>query len=258
MPSFRFQETELYYEQAGRGPGMLLLHGLGNDVRIWEGLIPLLSQRFTVTALDLRGSGRSSKPDAPFTLKEMAADVAAILPVLGADPISILGFSMGGTIALELATSCAERIDRLVLVSTPPSWAGPFPPPEAIRKLFSNTVVTTELLAEVYELIFGSDFKQRHTVQEYIEFRLHDPMPQPLESYLHQLHALEGHPLNSKIDRIAVPTLVVTGAEDQVLPPKNSAWLAETIPGSKLELLPRVGHMVPLETPALLADSILK
>ncbi len=256
MPLFHHQEIELHYEQAGRGPGMLLLHGLGNDVRIWEGLIPLLSPHFTLTALDLRGSGRSSKPTAPFTLKEMAGDVAAVLPQLGADPVTLLGFSMGGTIALELATSCPERIARLILVSTPPSWAGPFPPPDAIQKLFSNTVVTPELLAQVYELIFGSDFKRQHTVQEYIDFRLHDPAPQPLESYLHQLHALEQHPFNREIGRITTPTLVIAGTEDQVLPPQNSEWLAATIPGSQLRLLPGVGHMVPLEAPGLLAESI--
>jgi pimeloyl-ACP methyl ester carboxylesterase len=164
---------------------------------------------------------------------------------------------MGGAVALELALSRPELVKGLVLVSTLPSWNGPFPPSDAVKKLFGQTEMTRELLARVYDAVFGSEYKEKVSADEYVDYRLNDEYPQPLSSYLNQLGALEKFNLADSISTISARTLIVAGSEDRVVPPQNALWMAERIPRSEMEIFKGAGHMLPIEMPGRLAAKIL-
>ena len=103
----------------------------------------------------------------------------------------VLGFSMGGCVAMQLALDRPELVRRLVLVSTLPSWRGPYPPCEALNRLFHRTDVCEELLVEVYEVAFGKSYRKRAPAKDYVAERMNDEFPQTVDSYLGQLAALE-------------------------------------------------------------------
>lgn len=256
VPYIRSNGIRLYYETCGRGPQMLLIHGLGNDLREWQPLTRRLKGDFTLISCDMRGSGRSDKPDGPYSIEVMADDVAGLLERVAEPPVDIVGFSMGGCVALELALGRQELVRRLVLVSTIPSWHGPYPPSEKVKTLFRRTDVSEALLIEVYETIFGARYRDTVSPKEYVAERMGDEFPQPVEAYLGQLAALESFDVRDRVNAISAETLVVVGAEDRVLPPENSRWLAERIPNARLESVEGAGHMVPIETPDELAALI--
>src|SRR3712207_194537 len=118
MSIARINGIDLYYEETGSGPPLLLIAGLGGNTLGWVMLLPALAQHFRVIAFDNRGAGRSSAPPGPYTTRQMADDAAALLAHLGIERAHVLGLSLGGMIAQELALAHAERVDRLVLYAT--------------------------------------------------------------------------------------------------------------------------------------------
>jgi 3-oxoadipate enol-lactonase len=118
MPTARLNGITMYYEQHGAGEPLLLINGLGADITLLAPLIAWFARSFRVVAFDNRGAGRSDKPEAPYTIGLMAQDTVALMDALSLEQVTVLGISMGGRIALELALSCPDRVGRLVLVST--------------------------------------------------------------------------------------------------------------------------------------------
>ncbi len=125
MPWASVNGIELYYEEHGSGPALLLVPGLGADTRLFGGVIGLLAATCHVIAFDPRGGGRSDKPPGPYTIEQMADDAEGLLDVLRIERAVVVGYSMGGRIALSLALDHATRVRRLVLAATsactPPS-----------------------------------------------------------------------------------------------------------------------------------------
>lgn len=257
MPYITCGDIKIYFERTGRGPTLVLIHGLGGDVRLWAPIINKLKNNFTLLAFDMRGSGKSAKPEEAYTVEQMANDAASFIGQICGKAVCVLGSSMGGVVAMELAIRRPELVEKLVLVSTLPSWHGPFPPTEDTQSLFRRTDVSPELLAAVFERIFGSKYKKKNSAKDYIDFRLSDDNPQPLYAYLNQLDAMETYGLNKNICSISVPTLIVAGNEDKVVPPQNASWLKENIPGARLKIFEGGGHMIPVEMPEQLAAEIL-
>ena len=124
MPTARVNGITMYYEQHGAGELLLLINGLGADITLLAPIIAWFERSFRVVAFDNRGAGRTDKPDAPYTIELMAQDTAALMDVLSQERADVLGVSMGGRIALELALSCPDRVGRLVLVSTSAAGRG--------------------------------------------------------------------------------------------------------------------------------------
>ena len=257
MPSINANGIDIYYEKHGRGPEMLLIHGLGNDSREWGPLIGELEHELTLISYDMRGSGRSDKPKGPYTMEGMARDAAGLLEAVARPPVDVLGFSMGGCVAMQLALDRPELVRRLVLVSTLPSWRGPYPPCEALNRLFHRTDVCEELLVEVYEVAFGKSYRKRAPAKDYVAERMNDEFPQTVDSYLGQLAALESFDVRERVDSISAVTLIVAGDDDHVVPLNNSRWLHDKINNSRLEIIKGAGHMIPFEMPRELATLVL-
>ncbi|HEV7640404.1 MAG TPA: alpha/beta fold hydrolase [Gaiellaceae bacterium] len=234
------------WEERGDGPALLLIQGLGYGRWSWEQVVPALAERYRVLWFDNRGIGDSDKPEGPYTAKLMAADALQVLDEAGVDRAHVLGASLGGMIAQELAAGTPERVDNLVLCCTTPGGAAAVPMPEVTVKLFAEapTLAPEVALRRFVENALAAD-ASAELIQELYDRRIANP-PDPTGW---QAQAAAGLGF-AGIDRtIAAPTLIVTGTEDNVVDPNNSDVLAERIPGAEVQRIDNAGHLVFWERP---------
>lgn len=258
MPYLKCNDINLHYEVSGCGDPLCIISGLGEDVRSLIPLVRRLKNEFTVIEFDQRGAGKSDKPKDPYTISQMANDTLCLLGELGFSKAHVVGFSMGGCVALELALNHREIIETLTLISTLPSWIGPYPIKDEIIGIMMQTDISEGLLKDVYEKFFGPRFKKRVPFEEYLRERMIDPEPQPAFAYLNQLTAIQSFDVRSLVDNIDSTTFIIAGDSDEVVPINNSLWLHEHIKNSKLNILDGCGHNIIIEAPEEIADLIIK
>jgi len=236
----------LYYEIQGSGNPLIMIMGLGADSSWWPPrLLSLLSREFRLIVFDNRGAGRSDKPDEPYTVKDMAGDVVGLMDYLGVERAHILGVSMGGMIAQELAISHPERVSKLVLVSTGPGGSCGAPPrPEAMEHLLMDRAATPleVIVARTIEALFPREWLEKHREEVEELARRISRHPIPAYSYARQLEAAMSFDACDRLGLIKAPTLVVSGGKDLILPPENARVLAERIPKARLVIFEDSGH----------------
>jgi pimeloyl-ACP methyl ester carboxylesterase len=247
MPFYNCHGINIYYEVAGSGEPLLLMNGISADTRQWSSLVGFLKNYFSVISYDMSCAGKSDKPKANISIPQLSREALALSKHLGYDKINVLGFSMGGLVAQDLALSYPESVKSLILLSTAPSMKRPYPPSKQANRIMHANAFSVEHLANIYYLIFGAQYRETFKVEEYIKMKLEDENPQPREAYCNQLQALESHDLVDSVQKIQSPTLVITGDSDSLIRPDNSHWLSQQIPNAKLHILEGVGHMVALE-----------
>jgi pimeloyl-ACP methyl ester carboxylesterase len=256
-------EVELYYEEAGAGEPLVLIMGLGADSRAWVRQIPEFSRRYRTVAFDNRGVGRSSKPPGPYSTRQMGEDVAALMDHLGIGRTHVVGVSMGGMIAQELAINHPDRVGALVLACT-------YPEPDAeveSRRQFSleqlggtvteageveihlSAVDPMAIFQHVLPIVFSERFLREGLAEiaPYLAGGLAYGFS--LEAILGQVSAAMGHRATDRLHQIASPTLVLTGTDDLLIPPHHSDILAADIPGASLVKVPGGTHGFNLEMP---------
>ena len=214
MPTARVNGITMYYEQHGAGEPLLLINGLGADITLLAPIIAWFERSHRVVAFDNRGAGRTDKPDAPYTIELMAADTAALMDVLSLDRVNVLGISMGGRIALELALCCPDRVGRLVLVSTSAAGRGKVSVSWPMRLLLP--------------LRWAGLLRGKH--------------PQPRYAYQRQRQASGSYDATARLGGIRAPTLILHGRRDRSMPVGLAERMHAGIPGSRIELF-RGGHM---------------
>ena len=206
MPSVRVDDIELYYEVHGEGPPLLLVPGLGVDVDFFRAIIDDLATSYRVVAFDPRGAGRSDKPDIPYSIDGMADDAVGLLDHLGIDRATVLGCSMGGRTALMLALDHPNLVDRLVLAAS-----SAFVPPD---RLFTRRWLIMDVLSHI-------------PVPKSID-------PQPRYAWRRQRDASRGFDCSDRLGEIDMPTLVVHGTDDHIVPFALGKKMADGIPGARL------------------------
>lgn len=257
MPFFKHEGINLYYEIAGEGPVLFLINGISADTRQWEPLIDRLKTSFQVVSYDMRCAGRSGKPNLPFTIGDLSGETYGLMRHLRHDKVFVLGFSMGGMVAMDLARKHPDGIRKMFLVATAPSLKRPHPPSDDTLNMFRRTDVSPALLAQVYETIFGSKYRETVSANDFISFRMSDENPQPAFAYIQQGRALEFCDLCEDAGKISVPAVVISGSEDKLIPPENSLWLNSHLINSKLYMFEGIGHMIPVEAPDQLAGVLI-
>jgi 3-oxoadipate enol-lactonase len=239
-------DVRLVYETRGSGPPLLLVHGLGYDRRGWGPLPGLLEDALTVVRFDNRGVGESDVPPGPYDVASMAADTAAVLDAAGCERAHVLGVSLGGLVAQELALAFPERIDRLVLVSTLPGGPRSHLMPQRGIDAFARfpTLPPAEGLRLLVETSLGDrGVRERpELVEEIYAYRL--ASPPPLAGWQAQAVAGASFDAYDRVAGIAAPTLVLQGTGDNVVDPRNAELLGELIPGARVELIPDAGHLM--------------
>lgn len=240
----------------GEGQGglpLLLLHGMWCNRRMFDPMAPELAQGGPVLTPDLRGHGESSQVRG-WDLEDLAHDMVELLNALRFPAADVVGFSLGGMAALQLALRWPERVRRLVLVSTTGSAEGPVRQAElrvlsgVLRRLDGET----RLLDPVPQWVFAPEFRDQHP--EVVSAWLAVVRRMSGESLAQALDVAAARPdLGDRLADIPHPALVVVGARDGLLPPEESRRLAEGLPGGRLVSLEGTGHALPLERPHELA-----
>jgi pimeloyl-ACP methyl ester carboxylesterase len=247
----------LPYEWHGSGPPLLLLAGLGARGTSFHPFLDAAAERYRVLTLDLRGSGRAGSLAPGATLRDMAAEVAELLETLAVGPLSVVGRSMGGMIAQELALLVPERIDALVLAS---STAHADPHLAEIFRLLANMSeagVPPELRHRTSLLwaLGASAVAERETVRAYLEARVRHDRPR---DYAIQARACAAHDTRARLRSVAVPTLVLAGREDRFMPTSQALVLARALPHAELRFIPGAGHLAYLEEPESFAEAVFE
>jgi pimeloyl-ACP methyl ester carboxylesterase len=243
---------ELHVARRGSGEPLLLIQGLAGTHAAWgEPFLSALEDGFDCIAFDNRGIGFSPAISAPFTIAEMADDAAAVLDRLDIENAHVLGISMGGMIAQELALAHRERIRTLTLGCT--FCGGPgasLTDPADAQQLFGawTSGDRERALRTGYDINVSAAFAQDEA--NYTAFReMALSVPARLPTMMLQAQAVAGHDTHARLGQIASPTLVIHGTEDRMIPFANGELIASLIPGARLELLEGVGHMFWWERP---------
>lgn len=245
--SHQHKAVDLAYGAAGHGPPLVLLHGLGSSRNDWLLQLPPFIARYRTIALDLRGHGGSPKPPGPYHLEQFAADVALLLRRLDAQPAHVVGISLGGAVALQLALDFPEMVRSLVLVNTAArfvsdSWQQRV---MGVRRVAGVYLLGMDRVAEGVALRLFPKPEQTSLRQETIE-RLRN---NDVAAYRATLWAIARFDVRARLGEIACPTLIVAGDADSTVPLASKRLLAERIPHSRLEIIADSGHATPVDQP---------
>jgi 3-oxoadipate enol-lactonase len=241
-------DIQLDYERSGKpeGPPLLLIMGMSGTALHWgEPFLDLLRADFDVIAYDHHGVGASTPLDGPITTREMADDAVGLLAALGLDDAHVMGISMGGMIAQELALNHAERIRTLTLGCTYCGGEG-------------SALAAEQDLAGLVEAMGSADRERALRAgweinvsaayaaddDAYAKFRaIAMRRAVSLPVIMQQMQACAAHDTNDRLAQIAAPTLVIHGTDDRLLPVQNGKLIASRIPGAQLEIFDGVGHL---------------
>jgi pimeloyl-ACP methyl ester carboxylesterase len=240
--------TKIFFEVLGdHGPPVVLIQGLGLSSRFWFDIPGRVARHYRAVVLDNRGVGRSDKPFGPYSMGLMAGDVLAVMDAAGFAAATIVGISLGGMIAQHVAVRHPERVTGLVLLATTPGLPhGTLPSLEVLAALVSLPFARPGTAAAFARLLLPQSLmpRARELLSRWPAALRKDPVSPTV--FVAQLAAAAGHSMGWRLKEIRCPTVVVAGAEDVLIPPSNSRVLARRIPGAVLEIIPGVGHAVPL------------
>ena len=236
MPSRKVNNIEIYYEIHGQGDPLVLIMGLRRNAEWWYCQIPALSKHFKILVFDNRGAGRSDKPKIDYSIRLFADDTAGLIESLGMKKAHILGLSMGGYIAQELAINYPHIVKSLILACTGPGGErAVLISPERLKKFTANEGLSPEqILEKDMDIYFSDKFITEHSekITEFIEISLR--YYQPPDAFMRQFAACLKHDTVKRLQRITVPTLIMSGDDDLLVPPENSRILKEFIPHAEL------------------------
>jgi 3-oxoadipate enol-lactonase len=244
MPKIKADSITLYYEELGQGEPILLLHGLGSSTQDWERQLPVLAERYRVIAVDLRGHGRSDKPHGPYSIPLLAADIAAFARALDISSAHIIGISLGGMIAFQLALDAPELVKSLVIVNSTPRM---------IIETFQDRL-------QLWQRLAITRLMGMRRMGQFLAPRLF-PKPEQAEfrqliaerwaqndkrAYLAATKSFVGWDVSGRLGSIHCPTLVISADEDYWPIADKEAYTAQ-IPNASLQVFTDSRHATPID-----------
>ena len=244
MPYVQRGDARIFWDAGGSGEPVLLIMGLGYPSEMWYRLLPALVDRYRAIYVDNRGVGRTGVPPGPYDIETMADDAACVIEEAGEHSAHVVGASMGGIIAQELALRHPERVRSLLLACTLPGGKETAPASsEALSLLTSRGEMTPREAAEAAVPFVYAPDTDRALIDEDIELRMKNPT-EP-RGYVNQILAIQSHMgTYSRLGEISVPTLVIHGTADRLVNPDNARILAGRIPGASLEYIEGASHIL--------------
>jgi pimeloyl-ACP methyl ester carboxylesterase len=258
MPHADANGQRLYYEEHGEGDPLLMVMGLGGDLLAWAPQIPAWSEQYRLIAVENRDVGRSSYADGPYEIADMAADTLALADELGIDTFHLLGLSMGGAIAQNVALRAPDRVRTLTLCVT---WGGSGPYGAERSRVMGAQIERMSPEEHVDQLMLlglsEEFYENRDSVAWLRRMILRNPHPQTTEAFLRQFEACGRHDVRDRLGELSMPTHVIGAEHDVMVPPWKSTELADLIPGAKLTMLERAPHMVNIESAERFNQAVL-
>src|SRR5687768_3484280 len=261
---------DVAYRQAGEGPLLVMIHGIAGSSGTWVPVMPLLAERYTVIAPDLLGHGESAKPRGDYSLGAYASGIRDLLGVLGHERATVVGHSLGGGIAMQFAYQFPQMAERLVLIGSGGLGKEVSPLLRALSLPGTEFLLPVVLAPQIHDVVgslgrvfgrFGlrSDPFLGEVWNAWT--RLTDVRAQ--RAFIHTIRAVidvAGQRVSAR-DRLylahEVPTMIIWGDRDQVIPVSHAHIAHELIPGSRLEIVEGAGHFLPIERPELV-DRLLR
>ena len=257
MPQITIENTNIYYELHGKEskPCLLLIHGLGSSVRDWEYQIPAFSEDYRVLAIDMRGHGRSDKPKERYSVRQFSSDILAVMDALKIEKAHIVGISMGGMIAFQMAVDCPERIEKLVIVNSGPALV-----PKTLAEkfaIYSRFVIVRLMgmrkMGEVLAPKLFVDADQEDLRQAFAQrWAENDP-----NAYLNTLRALVGWDVEAHIHTIQNPSLILCSDQDYSPLALKEAYIVK-MPNATLQVIANAHHAVTSERPEAFNAAVLE
>jgi 3-oxoadipate enol-lactonase len=239
---------QIYYEIHGEGEPLLCVHGLGCDTLAWIPQVQAFASEYRTVLFDNRDVGQSSMAEPGYEIADMARDALALADELGLESFHLLGVSMGGAIAQEIALEAPERIRSLTLTVTF-STGGAYS--RKLAEVWSARVMQISREQHVDELMLLNHSEEFFENPDMVAFvrtaMLQNPHPQPPEAFGRQLAACSRHDTRDRLGTLTMPTHVIGGERDILVPVWKSKEIAAAIPGAKLDVLPAAPHGLSLE-----------
>jgi pimeloyl-ACP methyl ester carboxylesterase len=257
VPFTENQGAKIYWDAQGSGEPILLIMGLGWTSHMWYRSRPaLVSANYRTIAFDNRGVGQSDIPSGPYPLSVMASDAAAVLDAAGVERAHIHGVSMGGMIAQEFALQYPQRVRSLILGCT--AAGGPNAvqaEPSVIQTLLRTDLNPAEAAEAANSFIYASH-TPRARVDEDMALRL--KWSPKRDGFMAQLQGIMIWEADSRLSRIASPTIVIHGDADRLVPSANGRRIAGLIPGAQTFWMPGAGHIYATDQPGMSEKVILE
>jgi pimeloyl-ACP methyl ester carboxylesterase len=246
MSGIQVNHIELYYEIAGEGEPLLFIHGLGSSTRDWDAQVPELSKRYKVIAFDLRGHGQSDKPAGPYTVSLFASDAAGLLMALDAAPAHVVGISLVGGVALQLALDHPALIKTLTVVNSGPAVLADAE--QTRRELEGRVAIVKQLgmraMGQALAPRLFPNPEQAALRETFIErWTENDP-----RAYIDATMSMADWNLTDRLGEIGCPTLILASDQDYTPVAMKEAYV-KLLPNARLVVLPDSHHAVTMEKP---------
>jgi pimeloyl-ACP methyl ester carboxylesterase len=254
MPKVQTNGQVLHYAETGQGQPLLFLNGLAGDHLYWMGQLRAFASgkfglSFRCLALDNRDAGQSSYATGPYTIANLADDVAGFLEALAVPAAHVVGLSLGGMIAQELALRHPGRVSSLVLLGTlgrADAWFNATL--DAYTHIRRQVPNSCEFFVALLPWLIGPPFFTSVERVDWLAALLRNhPYPQQLDGFMRQFDAIRGHDTLDRLSAVRCPVQVLVGEHDAICPPRYSEELAARLPQARLRMLPGVGHAPPIE-----------
>ena len=266
IPKIKVDDINIYYEIHGKGIPLIFIMGQSGHVKHFKSSLlfrdfeMLIFKKFKTIIFDNRGIGQTDDGDKQYTIKTLADDVAGLIDTLKFGRVNILGFSMGGMIAQELIIDYPEKVEKAVIGSTHcgrPKYIMPSMELFSGKSPFQEGVTPEEVIKSQIPLVYSAGFIKTHP--DYIESIIQNYIshPVPLEVHRKQVNAVLRFKSHRRLKNIQVPTLILHGKQDLLVPPQNAEILADLIPGAKIKLFENSGHGLVTEHVEAIMDVII-
>lgn len=246
MPMLDLSNLEMFYEMTGDGAPLLLIHGLGSSSRDWENQVEPFSKKYQVIALDLRGHGQSSKPPGPYSVRMFAEDTEALIRTLGVAPVHLVGISMGGIVAFELAVHFPELLRSLTVVNSYPEVR--------VETFWEHLQIWRRyMFLELLGMRGTGRMLGKHLFPYSEQAELRKLFVQrwaenDKRAYRESLRAIVNWDVEERISKIGCPVLVVASDQDYMPLEEKKVYIAK-IPNAKLVVIEDAHHAVTAERP---------
>jgi pimeloyl-ACP methyl ester carboxylesterase len=254
MPTLYTGEVDLYYEITGQGPPILFIPGLGSSSRDWELQVACFSDSYQVVTFDVRGHGRSDKPSGPYSIPLFAADTAALVKALHIAPAQVVGISLGGMIAFQLAVTEPGLVRSLVIVNSGPEFVlrGLKAYLGALQRLLIVRLLGMRKMGEVLSKRLLPKPEHAPLREIFVERWAENDK----RAYSDAMRAVIGWSVTDHLGELCCPTLVIAADEDYTPISSKEAYVAQ-IPGAELVVIADSRHATPVERPEAFNDALL-